>query len=305
MGSFFKNINESEAGQLLGLTANSLQVIGFFEPIIAGLLTESDTDKLLDAINQLQQTLDNDFAALGDLIKQQIQLVIQNEDTLALAQALAHSRTGSDKLARFFRTNDALDLEAGDTESDLGIQFFLSLPDPQADPTVASRVDPFFMPAAVKAGTIRILVLIKEDPGFRSIPEDVAQINNIIQLIQGMVDRVKRTVDAAHTVELKTTALHTAHGQVIIYHGYAHEEHGLTLEFFATGGARDFDDPRVAKAEGKADAARQAGVDAELEFMGIPQIEHILAQWAQLVARPHPQPGVVGVGTGVGVVARG
>jgi hypothetical protein len=296
---FFENINSSEAGQLLGLTANSLQVIGFFEPIIAGLLTESDTDKLLDAINKLQQTLDNDFAALGDLIKKQIQMLAQNEDTLALAGALAHSRTGSDKFSRFLRTKATVDLNDADTQSDLGIQFFLNLPDPQPGPTlVASRIDPFFLPAAVKAATIRIMVIILQDPGFRSIPDDVDQINNIISLIQGMVDNVKATVNAAHTVQLKAHELHTSRGSsnpVIIFDGYYHVERGHLLQFFSAGGARNEDDPRVVKAQKQAEAARNAGVAAELAFLGITQIDRLLAQWRQILV--HPATSVRGVRT--------
>jgi hypothetical protein len=287
---FFEGINSSEAGQLLSLTANSLQVIGFFEPIIAGLLTESDTDKLLDAIHTLQQTLDNDFAALGSLIKQQIRLVIQNEDTIALAQALAHSRTGSDKFERFLRTKDALDIDDADTESDLGVQFFVNLPDPQPGATlVANRIDPFFLPGAVKAGTIRILVIIKQDPGFRTIPNDVDQINNIINLVQGMVDNVRNIVNAAHTVQLKAHELHTStktSGPVIVYDGVFHEEHGQPLQFFSAGEARNEDDPRLRKAFTAAEAARTAGVSAELAFLGIPQTEKIVNQWRKALARP-------------------
>jgi hypothetical protein len=56
----------------------------------------SEEDEILNAINALAQKLDEDFAALGNLITQQIQLVLQNEDTIALADAMAHSSTGMD-----------------------------------------------------------------------------------------------------------------------------------------------------------------------------------------------------------------
>src|SRR4051794_33412500 len=91
---FFKNINESETGQLLGLAANASGTLGAAFAAY-GLLnqvfnpTPSDTEKLLAAIDQLRQIIDSDFVKLGDLIKQQIQLVIQNEDTLELTNRLA------------------------------------------------------------------------------------------------------------------------------------------------------------------------------------------------------------------------
>ncbi len=301
-GGFFHNINDSEAGQLLGLAANSVQVGTFFYAIISGLVSESDTDKILGAIDQLQQTLDADFAQLGDLIKQQIQLVIENEDALALAQALAHTNTAADKLARFLRTRSASDLEDADTESDLGVQFFLALPDPTPDaPQVASRIDPFFLPGMAKAGVIRMLVIIEQDPGYRAIPDDVNQIQQMMALLRGMIDYVKTTVDQAHTVELKAHEIHTAHDPTIIYDGYYHEERLQPLEFFSAHGVRDLDDPKATKAHDEAEHARQQGVLAELAFMGVPGFETLLNQWASLLAKPNL--GALRAGADAGLLA--
>jgi hypothetical protein len=112
---FIKEINDGEAGQFLALAANSY---GTFQAAFAvyGLVnqlfnpTPSDTDRILSAIDQLSQTVAKDVEKLGDLIKQQIQLVIQNEDTLEMTNRLAMASTASDKLARFIRTREAADL---------------------------------------------------------------------------------------------------------------------------------------------------------------------------------------------------
>jgi hypothetical protein len=289
---FFHNINDSEAGQLLGLASNTVQVGTFFGEIISGLVNQSDTDKILAAIDQLAQILATDFAQLGSLIKQQIQLVIENEDSLALAQALAHTNTASDKFERFLRVKDTADLDAAATESDLGVQFFLALPDPApGTPQVASRIDPFFLPGMAKAGTIRILVMLAQDPGFRNIPNDVAQIQHIVTVLGGMINNVKTIVDQAHTIELKAHEIHVGGSPgdpTIIYDGYYHEERGQPLQFFSAGGARDFEDPRVTKARNAAEKAREAGVAAELAFMGVPGYEKLVQQWMNLLAATTP-----------------
>jgi hypothetical protein len=234
------------------------------------------------------------------LIKQQIQLVIANEDAIALAQALAHTNTASDKFASFLRANATADLDAADTESDLGVQFFLALPDPvPGSPQVASRVDPFFLPGLAKAGTIRIPVMAARDPGFRNVPNEVAQIRQIVDVMRGMIDNVKATVDRAHTIQLKVQELHAGGSRgdpTLIYEGYYHEENNQPLQFVGAGGARSEDDPRVTKAQATAEKLRAAGVAAELAYMGIPEYEKLAQEWSDLLAVP--------VGAGAGLVAR-
>jgi hypothetical protein len=292
---FFTGITASEAGQLLGLASNSVQVGTFLYAIVSGLLEESDTDKIIDAINQLEQTISADFAQLGQLIQEQIQMVVQNENAIALADALAHTATASDKLQRYLRTKDQPDLDDADTESDLGIQFFLALPSTSAG-TGASQTDPFFLPGIAKAATIRTMVIVTQDKNFLSAPNDVDQINNMIGLLQGMIDFVKATVNAAHTVQIQGHEIGKPQGTNITlsYDGYWHEERGRQLQFFSSGGARDFDDPRVTKARNEAEQARQAGVDGELAYMGIPGFETLVGQWQQLLIPQFRRAPVIG-----------
>jgi hypothetical protein len=277
---FIKALNDTEEGQLLSLAANFLQVWG------SGVLgNTSDTQQILDALDQLQRTLESDFIDLGVLIRQQVQLIIENEDTLAMAEATAHSRTASDKLARFVRSRDSEDLRAADTESDLGIQFFLALPDPSADPTVASRTDPFFLPGVAAAGTVRTLVIAAEDPGYRTIPNDVQQIQNAVDLLAGMIESLKTAVDRRHTIAVKAIRLKLGHGDVIRYLGWYHEEDLQQFQFFGVQGiVTDPEDPHLRKAEAAAEKAREAGVRAELSFLGLPGYESLLKQWQAAIA---------------------
>ena len=258
--------------------------------------TPSDTDKILGAIDRLGQMVAKDFEQLGDLLKQQIHLVIQNEDTLEMANRLAMSSTASDKLARFIRGRDPADLRDADTWSDQSIQFFLNLPLPGPVPT-ASRTDPFFMPAVVKAGTIRILVITVQDPDYRSV--DSNQITNISNLLQGMIDRLKTEIDNAHTVSAQTHLAHSTPPRVI-YDGYNHQEHGITLKFFSAAGATDPgnpNDPRAALARTQAQSHRNSGVSAEQAFVGVPQFEALVQSWQRKNTLAPPMQRVSGVGT--------
>jgi hypothetical protein len=54
-------------------------------------LQEPDNSTILDAINQLQQTLNTDFAQLGDLIQQQTQIIVDTVNRDGMALALSNS----------------------------------------------------------------------------------------------------------------------------------------------------------------------------------------------------------------------
>lgn len=301
---FFQGINSGEVGSLIGLTANCLQIYGFGAQLISSLVSESDKDQILDAVASLEQKMDDDFSALGALIDQQIKLVLENEDSIALASAMAHTGTAMDKLTRYLRVGDPADLESADTESDLGIQFFLALPETASDPSQASQTQPFFIPGITKAGTVRVLVLMANDGVVRRIASDVQQIKAIIALADGMIGSVSAAVDSAHTVVLKTTEIPNAEAAdedpltpgtdrraaggapEVIYDGYDHEERGQVLGFYSADGARTFNDPRVTRAKAAADAGRKQGVAEELAFLGIPQIESLVGKWQALLVNP-------------------
>jgi hypothetical protein len=282
---FFQGINASEAGNLISLAANCFQIYGF----IASELQPSNQD-ILDAIDSLAQALEVDFAQLGSLIVQQIQLVLANEDAIALADALAHSGTAMDHLTNWLRTKQDADLEFALNESDLGIQFFLALPATASDPGQASQTQPNFLPGMAKAGTVRVLALIARDGAeLWRTAADVDEVSVIITLLEGMITSIEANVNAAHTVVWGTEP---DVADPVIW-GYFHEERGEVLQFFQAGSpatnAAEFAQQQklIAAALKAAQAARTAGVAAELEFIGIPQYQALIdGQWKVAITNP-------------------
>jgi hypothetical protein len=284
---FFAGISASEAGQLLSLSANCLQVVGFALQIYDQV--EGDQD-VVDAIAALSQKLDQDFAQLGNLIEQQIQLVLQNENAIALAQALSHSGTAMDHLITWMRTKSPNDLAAADNESDLGIQFFLALPASGSDPGQASQTQPYFLPGIARAGTTRLLVLQARDgTQLWKVGPDVSEMQQIIALMDGMISSVEATVNAAHTIVWENEP--GVADPVIL--GYMHEEHGQNLQFFSAGppatNAASFAtlQKRVSAARAAAGTARAVGVTAELAYIGIPGYQALVdGSWKTAITNP-------------------
>lgn len=300
-GGFFKGINDGEAGQLLALASNSFGVLQGVLTILqlAGVtLPGNDTGKILDAINQLQQQLNEDFVELGDLIRQQIQLVVDTTNRDSMALALAQSDAGLIRTQEFLTTKDAQALESAETESVIGLHFFTEL-------GLDSPDLPFFMPGLVKAGTIRIFVLGSEPADFR-VPAIVqSDLQAMTSFLSTMIAEVTSTVTGAHTVVEKNHVAHTPPGggpilpneDVFIIDGFFHEERGVPLAFFACD--RDPASPlvptsslAVEQALGLAKQASLQGISNELAFLGIPQYQQVLNAWNTLLAQVSP----VGVG---------
>jgi hypothetical protein len=300
--SFIKQINDRDVGQLLGLVANFSGTIQGVAAFIS-LFTQSDTDKILNAIDQLRQDIDRDFRELGDLIKQQTQIVVDtvNRDTMALA--LSRSDIGASRIQEFLTNNNNQALEAAKTESIGGARFFTEL-------GLSSPDLPFFLPGLVKAGTIRIFVIAAEPPGLRE-PRAVVvdDINLMVTFLASMIDSIKRKVDAAHTISQKSHSvvcppfpqiaadqqglaaaspvpLGLPHRIVFVIEGYSHEENGVLLEFFdAQQGNLPCDQPSGFENEARSRTiqARSQGVADELAFLGVPGFEQILQSWRNLL----------------------
>jgi len=308
-GKFFKNINESEAGQFLALAANFTGISSVAVQVIFGiisLLSLSDTDKILRAIDRLGAQISLSFQQLGDLIKQQTRIVVETVNRDAMAVALSHTDAALFFLRTFLRTKNVDDLRIAVQESILGIGFFLDLN--QIPPDV------FFLPGLIKAGTARISVIAVADPNFLNTrPDDVGQIKGMIAMLSNIIDQIIRKVDTAHFVELKgedTTPPPPPPPEpppptFIRIAGVSHDEFtGLPgpnqfvqLDFFPVGGNLDFNnpasqnDPEVISAFQQAQSACIAGVKAELAFIGIPGFQTILQNWKQTLVNPNVQPG--------------
>jgi hypothetical protein len=300
---FLAQLNDTDEGKLLGLAANCFQVYSFLEPLLAG---DPGTQDVLDAIDALKQEMEADFAWLGNLIVQQIRLTLQNENALALAEALAHTGTAMDHLVNWARTRQDPDLEFALNEADLGIQFFLALPATAGDPSQASQTQPNFLPGMAKAGTVRVLALMARDGAqLWKVDEDVREVSEIIALLEGMIESIQASVDGAHTVVWGKQA-GTADP---VEWAFFHEEAGTVLQMFPVGplatNAVEYarQQKRIAAARSAAEAARAAGVADELAFIGIPQYQALIdTEWRAAITDPLHVP-IMGVGAPISRVA--
>ena len=91
--SFAKSISESDSLQLIGVVANCSGILSSTLGVISFVqsLQQPDNSTILDAINKLQQTLNTDFAQLGDLIQQQTQIIVDTVNRDGMALALSNS----------------------------------------------------------------------------------------------------------------------------------------------------------------------------------------------------------------------
>jgi hypothetical protein len=300
MATFAQSISNSDELQLIGVVANCSGILSSALGIYSFVESEQQPDNatILDAINKLQQTLDTDFAQLGDLIQQQTQIIVDTVNRDGMALALSSSDVATDRIQAFLSNGDNNALETAETESIAGFQFFNEL-------GLSSFADMlFFLPGLVKAASVRIFVLASEPLKVRE-PRNVIidNISSMVILLANMINTIKSTVDAAHTVNEKSHTVHCAvhqpiHGpggppagapfrEVTVIDGYFHEERGQVLAFFdAQQGANQCEQPsgHEAAALAAAQQSRAQGVTDELAFIGIPHFEAILQTWQNLIA---------------------
>jgi hypothetical protein len=298
--TFAQSISNSGALQLVGVMANfsgilssALAVYSF----ISGLNQPSNAT-ILNAIEQLQQTLDNDFTQLGDLIVQQTQVVVDTVNRDAMAGALANSDVATERIQAFLASHDQAALETAITESIAGVQFFLELG------LSAPAELLFFLPGLVKAGTIRIFVIASEpkaqqEPG----PVILGNLSSMVALLSAMISSIQTTVSTAHTVNEEShivkcsalpqvaTASEPAFGEpfrdVTVIDGYFHEERGVVLQFFDAQAKNPLCEQPSGLERGALAAAEQArtqGIYDEMAFIGVPGFEQILQSWNALIA---------------------
>jgi hypothetical protein len=284
-----KRLNDSDIGQWLSFASN---FSGTLQGIVAviSLFQESDTDKILNAIDQLKQDIDRDFKELGDLIQQQTQIIVDNQNRDAMALALSRSDIAASRIQEFLSSNNAQALETAKTESIGGVRFFTEL-------GVNAPDLPFFMPGLVKAGTIRIFVIASEPLALREPPAVVVDdLNLMVTFLAAMIDAVKREVDAAHIVNRLSHFIRCAPlpqltvgppgRTVFVIDSFAHEEDGIRLAFFdAQRGNPPCEQPSGFENEAQMAAiqARNQGVADELAFLGVPAVEQILQSWRNLL----------------------
>lgn len=302
--TFAQSISNSGALQLVGVIANFSGIISSalaFYSFIEGVGQPSNAT-ILNAIQQLQQTLNNDFTQLGDLIVQQTQTIVDTTNRDAMAQALANSDVATDRIQAFLASQDQDALETAIDQSIAGVQFFLEL----GLSTPADLL--FFLPGFIKAGTIRIFVIASEPKKLQE-PNSVilANITSMVGLLSTMISTTIATITAAHTVNTEshtikcpplsqiTTTPEPGLGQsyriVTVVNGYYHEERGVVLQFFDAQGENppcEQPSPIEAAALAAAEQARTQGIYDELAFIGIPGAEQILQSWNALISTTPP-----------------
>jgi len=301
---FVQSIQNSGALQLIGVIANcsgiissTLGVISFVE----GLTQPSNSD-ILNAIQQLQQTLETDFAALGDLIQQQTQIIVNTVNRDGMALALSNSDVALDRIQDFLSNGDNSALETAESASIAGISFFSEL-------DLTSPADLlFFLPGLVKAGTVRVFVIASEPLKVReTVNVIVENITAMVTLLSAMIDSVVSTITAAHTVNTVSHIIRCPGLQqvakanspdfvpperiVTVIDGDYHEERGIQLQFFdAQRGNPPCEQPSGLEgiALAAAEQARTQGISDELAFIGIPQFQQILQSWQDLITITPP-----------------
>jgi hypothetical protein len=297
--TFIKWLNDTQFGNLLALLSNvsgTFQLGGMF----LSLFKTSDTDKILNAIMELEQDLARDFKDLGDLIRQQIHLVVDTVNRDAVALALSRSDIAGARIQEFLTRNDSAALETAKTESIGGVRFFTELGHTSPDL-------PFFMPGLIKAGTIRLFVIASQPIDLREpravIVDDVTAITNSLA---AMIDATKRNVDAAHLINRLSHNVPCPPIQELVglpkriafvIDGFTHEEtftddagnqQSVRLAFFDALNGNNPCEPQspgdIKAAQAAAAQARSQGVTDELAFMGIPACDQILGSWRGLLA---------------------
>lgn len=301
---FVQSIQNSGALQLIGVIANCSGIISSALGIISFVegLSQPNNSDILNAIEQLQQTLDTDFAALGDLIQQQTQIIVDTVNRDGMALALSNSDVALDRIQDFLSSGDNDALETAETASIAGISFFTEL-----DLTAPADLL-FFLPGLIKAGTVRVFVIASEPLKERE-PVDVIveNITSMVTLLSAMIDAVISTITTAHTVNTishiircpglqqvaaaNSPASDTSFRTVTVIDGDYHEERGIQLQFFdAQRGNPPCEQPSGFEEEALAAAeqARTQGTSDELAFIGIPQFELILQSWQNLITVAPP-----------------
>jgi hypothetical protein len=245
---FFALVDKVNAGQLLNLAANGIQVGEF----LAGLFADDPTDKIIARIDRLEDVINKGFQDLGNLLNTEIQNVIANEDKLANEEAVAHAVTAERDLYDYKLTADKTYLALAGNESSLATAF------------LEQQTDPFYIGGLICAGNARIDYFRALEPDWAHDPVHVGEVNELINCLAGMRTTVQQTIESNHTVV--ETAFSTHSGD--IHYFFSHFDKGEEISRF--------------RSEAAAEQARLAGIGNELTFLSIPKFEQILNIWEDL-----------------------
>jgi hypothetical protein len=283
---YFTQLNESEFGQLIEFGSRLGGAASFITTTVSvfqAIFEESDTSRILNAIGELRQEMNHQFFMLGQLMSEHTRSILDTVNRNAMAEALSHCDAAIAQLEIFAQTRDPQTLVAANTESVLGLQFFVNL----------RSEDLFFLPGIIKGGTTRIAVITAQNQ--ISLPGNINQINQAIDEFQRMINILKAKIDAAHIVEQRIRIVQCpanpalgrsdldAVREVEIIVAFAHEEAGQTLKVFEVerppGLNRCEQSPFVSRTRNEATQARAEGVIEEQNDLGVPGYEGLLQSW--------------------------
>lgn len=281
-GNFVKSIGDSDAGKLIALGS---KMNGYLSTVLGLFSGKSDSDRILERIASLEAVINDGFQQLGNLVQQQTGIVLGKIDALGLQQAQADAMAASRTLYTYSTAANP-----GLRDAALGQADALSA---RAVAFLKQQTDPFYLGGLVAAGTVRLDVLHYLQPDLINDAGRVAEINEMADRLTALIETVKATVDASHHVaygSVSSSCIRKGQLEDVDLPAYVHVERDLVVASFAFRSPMQCD---VAMFSDPVTAARQArdrGLQAELQFMGIPQLESLRDQWRGFAANASARP---------------
>jgi hypothetical protein len=270
IGAFIRKIADNDIVKFVGAVGS---VAGFVKFLVE-LFSEDSTQKILDRIDSLEQDLLAAISQIGRLINQQTETIREdlrldtNNDALALARS-------AENLLYVFRElglQDAI-VEALANSS-------------EASERILLETDPFYIGGLVGSGNVHIDIIRALDPRFYEKQKWVNDIYRLADHLELMIGLIKLRVEATHTVaeerELLASSRDVSGGGRPLYRYFvSHRSHNVVMEEFNYNPAvRN----AFTTARRQAGDARLRGIEAELQFLQIPQFEEIARVWRSVPA---------------------
>jgi hypothetical protein len=263
---FAKKITDSEFAKI----ASAVSVIGGAISFLVGLFSEDDTEKILQRIDQLEDSLRRGLLEIGNLIRQQTDFIRLQFEIHDHEQIRAEAMTAEGDLLTYRNLDERQPLFLANDRSRFATALLLAQPQPH---------DPFWLGALLLAGTVRIDVIRALDPDFFAKPGWPDEIYELADTLESMLDVIKGQVNRSHViveerrVDESEPQRDSPGGIRPTTRVVIHRHHGVDIDVFLYA-QRHLAEP-----------ARRRGVTAELEALGIPQYEQIVQTWRSIPAQ--------------------
>ncbi len=263
-GEFLKGIAESDFANIAGAAGD----IAAFSKFLIELFSEDSTEKILDRIDKLNDSLNRGIAYLGRLINQQTAIIHQEFDQLKNEDAIAHASAAMNLLFSYEDLGSIEDVVEAEGLSSLATALLLQ------------QEEPFFIGGLITAGNVRIDVIRARDPRFFTEDYWKDEIYLLADKLEYMISVIKQRVDQSHTIgwtkEWEDDGPPPEQGGAYWHYSMVHKSHGVIIDAFTY---RPSDDRSRRRASREAESARTNGVAAELAALGIPKFEEVAKAW--------------------------